>query len=81
MMSYAFMKMGATVMTTAAVFEVLYWVAIVSMSVVLVLVNVGILAIGFQFWKKHKRVLGIGCWLFSLFCFYLISIMINKTFM
>ncbi|MCM3291949.1 hypothetical protein M3661_17650 [Paenibacillus sp. MER 180] len=68
-------------MSTAAVYEALYWIAIVSMSVVLVLANVGILAIGFQFWRKHRRVLGTACWLFSVFCFYLISIMINKTFL
>ncbi|BFH12174.1 hypothetical protein WJ0W_000430 [Paenibacillus melissococcoides] len=68
-------------MTTAAVFEVLYWIAIVGMSVVLVLVNAGILALGFQFWKKQHRLLGAGCWLFSLFCFYLIAIMIDKTFL
>ncbi|MCG7410507.1 hypothetical protein MH117_24225 [Paenibacillus sp. ACRRX] len=72
---------GETRMDTASVFHVLYWIAIISMAVVLVLVNIGIFAISFRFMKQRKFVLGAGACLFSIFCFYLIVLMINRTFL
>lgn len=64
----------------AGFYEVLYWIAIVAMAIVLVLVNAAILILGFRFMKKRKWGLGIGACIFSVFCFYLIVIMLKTTF-
>ncbi|WP_028594064.1 hypothetical protein [Paenibacillus assamensis] len=67
-------------METAELFRVLYWIAIVSMSIILVVVNAGIFIISIRFLQQRKIGLGIGAGLFSVFCFYLIVIMLGKTF-
>ncbi|TVX87121.1 hypothetical protein [Paenibacillus agilis] len=61
-------------------FRILYWIAIVSMSIILVVVNAGILIISIRFMQQRKIGLGIGSAIFSIFCFYLIVIMLGKTF-
>ncbi|MGZ9585338.1 hypothetical protein [Paenibacillus marinisediminis] len=68
-------------MDIAAVYEVLYWIAIVAMALILVLVNGAILVLSFRFMKQRRPLLGAGAFLFSAFCFYLIVIMLNKTFL
>lgn len=75
------LHLGGKHMLSASVMEVLYWIAIVSMAVVLVLINAGIFAISIRFLKQRKLPLGIGAFLFSLFCFYLISLMFKQTFL
>ncbi|WP_195575836.1 hypothetical protein [Paenibacillus sp. 1001270B_150601_E10] len=68
-------------MLNASVMEVLYWIAIISMAVVLVLINAAIFVISIRFLKQRKYPLGVGAILFSLFCFYLISLMFKQTFL
>ena len=71
---------GGTDMNTAAVYEVLYWIAIVAMAIILIAVNAAIFVLGIRFLKQKKWLLGGGAFVFSLFCFYLIIIMLQRTF-
>ncbi|MEK3733617.1 MULTISPECIES: hypothetical protein [Paenibacillus] len=61
-------------------FEILYWVAIVGMSVALAAVTVLIFAIGFKFIKSNRKGLGVGCIAFSLVAAGMIVLMLNDTF-
>ncbi|GIO94974.1 hypothetical protein MKY48_28565 [Paenibacillus sp. FSL W8-0187] len=64
----------------AALFEVLYWIAIVGMSIALAAVTVLIFAMGFKFIKDKRRGLGAGCIIFSLVAAGMIVLMLNDTF-
>ncbi|WP_422658249.1 hypothetical protein ACK8P5_21350 [Paenibacillus sp. EC2-1] len=64
----------------AALFEVLYWIAMVGMSISLVAITVLIFVIGFKFIKDKRRGLGAGCIAFSLIAAGMIVFMLNKQF-
>lgn len=64
----------------AELFEVLYWVAMVGMTVVLAGITVLVCALGFKFIKDRRRVLGTGCIAFSLGAAALVVFMINFKF-
>lgn len=61
-------------------FEILYWIAIVGMSVALVAVTALIFVIGFKFMRSNRKGLGVGCIAFSLVAGGMIVLMLNKTF-
>ncbi|MGN7360123.1 hypothetical protein ACTHPF_22955 [Paenibacillus sp. SAF-054] len=64
----------------AEFFRVLYWIAIVGMSISLAAVTVAIFAIGFKFIKDKRKGLGTGCIVFSLLAAAMIVFMVNQTF-
>ncbi|AIQ20303.1 hypothetical protein NSS79_28720 [Paenibacillus sp. FSL L8-0436] len=64
----------------AQLFEVLYWVAMVGMSVVLAGTTILVCALGFKFIKDRRRVLGASCIAFSMGAAALIVFMINFKF-
>lgn len=64
----------------AALFEVLYWIAMIGMSVALAAVTVLIFAMGFKFIKDKRRGLGTGCIVFSLVAGAMVVLMLNDTF-
>lgn len=66
--------------TLAALFEILYWIAIVGMSVALAAITVLIFIMGFKFIKDKRRGLGAGCIVFSLVAAGMIVLMLNDTF-
>ncbi|GIO46557.1 hypothetical protein [Paenibacillus azoreducens] len=64
----------------AELFRVLYWIAMVGTSIVLVAVTLGIFAIGFKFIKDQRKGLGTGCIVFSIIAGAMIVFMVNHTF-
>ena len=64
----------------AEFFRILYWIAIVGMSISLAAVTIGIFAIGFKFIKDKRKGLGTGCIVFSLLAAAMIVLMVNHTF-
>ncbi|WP_379130465.1 hypothetical protein [Paenibacillus sp. sgz500958] len=64
----------------AQFFEILYWFAMIGMSVVLAGTTVLVCALGFKFFKQRRRVLGTSCIAFSLGAAALIVFMINYKF-
>jgi hypothetical protein len=64
----------------AQLFEVLYWVAMIGMSVVLAGTTILVCALGFKFIKDRRRVLGASCIAFSMGAAALIVFMINFKF-
>lgn len=64
----------------AQFFEILYWLAMIGMSVVLAGTTILICAIGFKFIRDRRRVLGAGCIAFSLGAAALIVFMVNLKF-
>ncbi|MWV46906.1 hypothetical protein GRF59_25170 [Paenibacillus sp. HJL G12] len=64
----------------AEFFRILYWIAIVGMSISLAAVTIGIFAIGFKFIKDKRKGLGTGCIVFSLLAAAMIVMMVNHTF-
>ncbi|MFC3748026.1 hypothetical protein [Paenibacillus sp. GCM10012306] len=64
----------------AQFFEVLYWVAMIAMSVVLAGTTLLVCAIGFKFIKDRRRVLGASCIAFSLIAAAMIVFMVNYKF-
>lgn len=64
----------------AQLFEVLYWVAMIGMSVVLAGTTILVCALGFKFIKDRRRVLGASCIAFSLGAAALVVFMINYKF-
>lgn len=64
----------------AALFEVLYWIAMIGMSLSLVGITVLIFVIGFRFIKDKRKGLGAGCIAFSLVAASMIVLMLNKQF-
>jgi len=64
----------------AEFFKILYWVAMIGMSITLVAVTVGIFAIGFKFIKDKRKGLGTGCIVFSILAAAMIVLMVNHTF-
>ncbi|KGE20787.1 hypothetical protein [Paenibacillus wynnii] len=64
----------------AQFFEVLYWVAMIGMSVVLAGTTLLVCALGFKFIKDRRSILGASCIAFSLGAGALIVFMINYKF-
>lgn len=64
----------------AELFEVLYWIAMIGMSVVLAGTTILVCALGFKFMKDRRRILGASCIAFSLGAAALIVFMINFKF-
>ncbi|QSF44296.1 hypothetical protein [Paenibacillus tianjinensis] len=64
----------------AQLFEILYWFAMIGMSVVLAGTTILVCALGFKFIKDRRRILGAGCIAFSLGAAALIVFMINFKF-
>jgi hypothetical protein len=65
----------------AQLFEILYWFAMIGMSVVLAGTTILVCALGFKFMlKDRRRILGAGCIAFSLGAAALIVFMINFKF-
>lgn len=65
----------------AQFFEVLYWIAMIGMSIVLAGTAILIFALGLKFMiKDRRRALGAGCIAFSLGAAALIVFMINYKF-
>lgn len=64
----------------AQFFEVLYWVAMIGMSVVLAGTTLLVCALGFKFIKDRRRILGASCIAFSLGAGALVVFMINYKF-
>lgn len=64
----------------AELFEVLYWIAMVGMSVVLAGITVLVCALGVKFIRDRRRALGAGCIAFSLGAAAMIALMVNHTF-
>lgn len=64
----------------AQLFEVLYWIGMLGMSIVLAGTTILICAIGFKFMKNRRIALGAGCIAFSLGAAALIVFMINYKF-
>jgi hypothetical protein len=61
-------------------FEVLYWVAMIAMSLVLAAITVGLCVIGVKFMKDSRKGLGLGCIIFSLVAASMVTLMINMQF-
>jgi hypothetical protein len=64
----------------AQLFEVLYWIAMLGMSVVLAGTTILVFALGFKFIKDRRRLLGGGCIVFSLGAAAMVVFMINYKF-
>ncbi|GAB6991564.1 hypothetical protein [Paenibacillus pini] len=64
----------------AEFFGVLYWIAMIGMSLALAVTSIVIFALGFKFIKDRRRGLGAGCIVFSLMAAGMIILMVNKTF-
>jgi len=64
----------------AGLFEVLYWIAMIGMSLALAAVTVVIFVLGFRFIKDKRRGLGAGCIVFSLVAAAMVVLMLNDTF-
>ncbi|MNH77791.1 hypothetical protein D3C81_787460 [compost metagenome] len=61
-------------------FGVLYWIAMIAMSIVLVAVTIAVFAIGVRFFKDSRRGLGTSCMAFSIVAAGMIYLMLNKQF-
>lgn len=64
----------------AQFFTVMYWIATIGISAVLVVTTVLICALGFKFMKNSRKVLGASCIAFSLLAASMLVLMINRTF-
>lgn len=64
----------------AGLFEILYWIAMIGMSISLVGITIFIFVLGFKFIKDKRRALGAGCIAFSLVAASMIVFMLNKQF-
>ncbi|RCX19681.1 hypothetical protein DFP94_104134 [Fontibacillus phaseoli] len=61
-------------------FEVLYWFAMIAMSLVLAAITVLLFFTGFRFMKGTRKGLGAGCILFSLVAACMVAFMVEKQF-
>lgn len=64
----------------AAVFEVLYWFAMIAMSLVLAGITVLLFITGYKFAKGSRKALGAGCMLFSLIAACMVVFMVDRQF-
>ncbi|WP_019635912.1 hypothetical protein [Paenibacillus fonticola] len=66
---------------TASLFEILYWISMIAMSLVLIAITAALFAIGIKFIKTSRKVLGGGSILFSIIAAAMIVLMIQKQFL
>ncbi|GAA0136570.1 hypothetical protein YSY43_34110 [Paenibacillus sp. YSY-4.3] len=66
---------------TASLFGVLYWVAMIAMSLVLIAITIAVFAIGIKFIKSSRKLLGGGSILFSIIAATMIIVMIKRQFL
>ncbi|MDU4698333.1 MULTISPECIES: hypothetical protein [Paenibacillus] len=64
----------------AALFEVLYWFAMIAMSLVLAGITVALFLTGLKMAKTTRKGLGISCMIFSLVAASLVVLMVNRQF-
>ncbi|WMT40241.1 hypothetical protein RE628_23730 [Paenibacillus sp. D2_2] len=64
----------------SALFEVLYWFAMIAMSLVLAAITVAVFLFGFKAIKTLRKGLGISCIIFSVVAAGMIVLMVNKQF-
>ncbi|WP_068783367.1 hypothetical protein [Paenibacillus phocaensis] len=64
----------------AALFEVLYWFAMIAMSLVLAGITVALFLTGIKMAKTARKGLGIGCIVFSLVAASMVVMMVNRQF-
>jgi len=64
----------------SALFEVLYWFAMIAMSLVLAAITVAVFLFGFKTIKTSRKGLGISCIIFSIVAAGMIVLMVNKQF-
>lgn len=65
---------------TATLFEALYWIATVSISIVLIAITVALFAIGIKFIRSSRTLLGSGSIVFALVASTMIVLMLEKQF-
>ncbi len=61
-------------------FEVLYWFAMIAMSLVLAGITVALFLTGIKMAKTARKGLGIGCIVFSLVAASMVVMMVNRQF-
>lgn len=61
-------------------FGLLYWIAMIAMSLVLIAVTVAVFAIGIRFFRDSRKGLGTSCIVFSIVAAGMIYLMLNKQF-
>jgi hypothetical protein len=61
-------------------FEALYWISMIAMSLVLAAITVALFITGFKFIKNSRKGLGIGCIVFSILAASMVTLMVNKQF-
>ncbi|GGG01368.1 hypothetical protein [Paenibacillus aceti] len=64
----------------SALFEVLYWIAMVAMSLVLAAITVAMFLFGFKAIKTARKGLGISWIAFSVVAAGMVVLMINRQF-
>ncbi|MGG6310156.1 hypothetical protein [Paenibacillus macerans] len=64
----------------ASFFEVLYWFAMVAMSLVLAGITVALFLTGLKMVKTARKGLGISCIVFSLVAASMVAVMVNRQF-
>jgi len=64
----------------ANLFEVLYWFAMIAMSLVLAGITVALFLTGLKMAKTTRKGLGMGCIVFSLAAASLVVMMVNRQF-
>ncbi|GIO86685.1 hypothetical protein J25TS5_36170 [Paenibacillus faecis] len=66
--------------TEAALFEILYWIAMIAMSLVLAGITVLLFITGLKFAKGSRKGLGAGCILFSMVAAGMVVLMVDRQF-
>lgn len=65
----------------ASLFEVLYWFAMIAMSLVLAGITVALFLTGLKMVKSSRKGLGAGCIAFSLVAAVMIFLMVDRQFL
>ncbi len=66
--------------TMENMFEILYWFAMIAMSLMLAAITVMLFITGFKFAKGSRKGLGAGCIAFSLVAAGMVVFMVEKQF-
>ncbi|MGZ7440858.1 hypothetical protein [Paenibacillus sp. TH7-28] len=64
----------------AKFFQILYWFAMIAMSLILAAITVALFLTGFKMIKSSRKGLGIGCIVFSLVAAGMVVMMVNRQF-
>lgn len=65
----------------ASLFEVLYWFAMIAMSLVLAGITVALFLTGLKMVKSSRKGLGAGCIVFSLVAAVMVFLMVDRQFL